>query len=74
MNYNPIITNLERFDTDDVITNCAIITVKGQDGFIYVEPTGSIHIVGMDADVHVGDVQILTDLTTGRKSAGWTAY
>jgi len=67
----PEIVNLGRFDGERTFHNCMVITVPGHDGFLWIEPGGTLHNADMSINVRLADVQVLFDSKTGEMSTGW---
>lgn len=66
-----MIENLDKFDREITFSGCTIITVPGQDGFLWLDTLGQLHNAGMNIRVNSGKVQILVDDVTRRLSYGW---
>lgn len=63
--------NLDEFNREITFSGCTIITVPGQDGFLWLDPLGQLHNAGMNIRVTPGTVQVLADDVTRRISYGW---
>lgn len=66
-----MIENLDQFDREVTFSGCTIITVPGQDGFLWLDSLGQLHNAGMNIRVNSGTVQVLVDDVTRRLSYGW---
>ena len=71
---DPGITNLYKFNSQQTIPNCTVITLDGLDGFMWIGPDGVRHNEGLrwptmriEQDC---TVEVLTD-KYGRESKGW---
>ena len=68
-------TNLFRFDRQQTIPNCTVITLDGLDGFMWIGPDGVRHNEGLrwpTMRIEQGcTVEVLTD-EYGRESKGWS--
>ena len=68
------VSNLFRFDRQQLIPNCTIITLDGLDGFMWIDPDGVRHNEGLrwpTMRIEQGcTVEVLTD-EYGRESKGW---
>lgn len=67
-------TNLFRFDRQQLIQNCTVITFDGLDGFMWIGPDGVRHNEGLRwPTMRIEQnctVEVLTD-EYGRESKGW---
>lgn len=68
------VSNLFRFDRQQTIPNCTVITLDGLDGFMWIGPDGVRHNEGLrwpTMRIEQGcTVEVLTD-EYGRESKGW---
>lgn len=68
------VSNLFRFDKQQTIPNCTIITLDGLDGFMWIGPDGVRHNEGLRwPTMRIEQnctVEVLTD-EYGRESKGW---
>ena len=68
------VSNLFRFDRQQTIPNCTVITLDGLDGFMWIDPDGLRHNEGLrwpTMRIEQGcTVEVLTD-EYGRESKGW---
>ena len=68
------VSNLFRFDRQQLIPNCTVITLDGLDGFMWIGPDGVRHNEGLrwlTMRIEQGcTVEVLTD-EYGRESKGW---
>ena len=68
------VSNLYRFDRQQTIPDCTVITLDGLDGFMWIGPDGVRHNEGLrwpTMRIEQGcTVQVLTD-QYGRESKGW---
>ena len=68
------VSNLFRFDRQQTIPNCTVITLDGLDGFMWIDPDGVRHNEGLrwpTMRIEQGcTVEVLTD-EYGRESKGW---
>ena len=68
------VSNLFRFDRQQTIPNCTVITLDGLDGFMWIGPDGVRHNEGLrwpTMRIEQGcTVEVLTD-EYGRQSKGW---
>ncbi len=73
-NSDSTVSNLFRFDRQQLIPNCTVITLDGLDGFMWIGPDGVRHNEGLrwpTMRIEQGcTVQVLTD-QYGRESKGW---
>ena len=69
------VSNLFRFDRQQTIPNCTVITLDGLDGFMWIGPDGVRHNEGLrwpTMRIEQGcTVEVLTD-EYGRESKGWS--
>ena len=68
------VSNLFRFDRQQTIPNCTVITLDGLDGFMWIGPDGVRHNEGLRwPTMRIEQnctVEVLTD-EYGRESKGW---
>lgn len=68
------VSNLFRFDRQQTIPNCTVITFDGIDGFMWIDQTGTRHNEGLRwPTMRIEQnctVEVLTD-EYGRESKGW---
>ena len=68
------VSNLFRFDRQQAIPNCTVITLDGLDGFMWIGPDGVRHNEGLRwPTMRIEQnctVEVLTD-EYGRESKGW---
>ena len=68
------VSNLFRFDKQQTIPNCTVITLDGLDGFMWIGPDGVRHNEGLRwPTMRIEQnctVEVLTD-EYGRESMGW---
>ena len=68
------VSNLFRFDRQQTIPNCTVITLDGLDGFMWIGPDGVRHNEGLCwPTMRIEQnctVEVLTD-EYGRESRGW---
>lgn len=68
------VSNLFRYDLQQLIPNCTIITLDGLDGFMWIDPDGVRHNEGLRwPTMRIEQnctVEVLTD-EYGRESKGW---
>ena len=68
------VSNLFRFDRQQLIPNCTVITLDGLDGFMWIGPDGVRHNEGLRwPTMRIEQnctVEVLTD-EYGRESKGW---
>lgn len=68
------VSNLFRYDLQQTIPNCNVITLDGLDGFMWIGPDGVRHNEGLrwpTMRIEQGcTVEVLTD-EYGRESKGW---
>lgn len=68
------VSNLFRFDRQQTIPNCTVITLDGLDGFMWIGPDGVRHNEGLRwPTMRIEQnctVEVLTD-KYGRESKGW---
>lgn len=68
------VSNLFRYDSQQTIPNCTIITLDGLDGFMWIGPDGVRHNEGLRwPTMRIEQnctVEVLTD-EYGRESKGW---
>ena len=68
------VSNLFRYDRQQLIPNCTIITLDGLDGFMWIGPDGVRHNEGLRwPTMRIEQnctVEVLTD-EYGRESKGW---
>lgn len=68
------VSNLFRFDRQQLIPNCTVITLDGLDGFMWIDPSGVRHNEGLRwPTMRIEQnctVEVLTD-QYGRESKGW---
>lgn len=68
------VSNLFRYDRQQTIPNCTVITLDGLDGFMWIDPAGVRHNEGLrwpTMRIEQGcTVEVLTD-EYGRESKGW---
>ena len=68
------VSNLFRYDQQQLIPNCTVITLDGLDGFMWIGPDGVRHNEGLrwpTMRIEQGcTVEVLTD-EYGRESKGW---
>lgn len=68
------VSNLFRFDKQQTIPNCTVITLDGLDGFMWIGPDGVRHNEGLRwPTMRIEQnctVEVLTD-EYGRQSKGW---
>ena len=68
------VSNLFRYDRQQTIPNCTVITLDGLDGFMWIGPDGVRHNEGLrwpTMRIEQGcTVEVLTD-EYGRESKGW---
>ena len=73
-NSDSSVSNLFRFDRQQTIPNCTVITLDGLDGFMWIGPDGVRHNEGLrwpTMRIEQGcTVEVLTD-EYGRESKGW---
>ena len=71
---NAVPNNLFRFDRQQTIQNCTVITLDGLDGFMWIGPDGVRHNEGLRwPTMRIEQnctVEVLTD-EYGRESKGW---
>ena len=71
------VSNLFRFDRQQLIPNCTVITLDGLDGFMWIGPDGVRHNEGLRwPTMRIEQnctVEVLTD-EYGRESKGWSKY
>lgn len=71
---NVMPTNLFRYDRQQLIPNCTVITLDGLDGFMWIGPDGVRHNEGLRwPTMRIEQnctVEVLTD-KYGRESKGW---
>lgn len=69
------VSNLFRYDRQQTIPNCTVITFDGLDGFMWIGPDGVRHNEGLrwpTMRIEQGcTVEVLTD-QYGRESKGWS--
>ena len=68
------VSNLFRYDRQQTIPNCTVITLDGLDGFMWIGPDGVRHNEGLRWPTmrieQECTVEVLTD-EYGRESKGW---
>ena len=68
------VSNLFRYDQQQLIPNCTVITLDGLDGFMWIDPDGVRHNEGLRwPTMRIEQnctVEVLTD-EYGRESKGW---
>ena len=68
------VSNLFRYDRQQLIPNCTVITLDGLDGFMWIGPDGVRHNEGLRwPTMRIEQnctVEVLTD-EYGRESKGW---
>ena len=68
------VSNLFRYDRQQLIPNCTVITLDGLDGFMWIGPDGVRHNEGLRwPTMRIEQnctVEVLTD-EYGRESRGW---
>ena len=68
------VSNLFRYDRQQLIPNCTVITLDGLDGFMWIDPDGVRHNEGLRwPTMRIEQnctVEVLTD-EYGRESKGW---
>lgn len=68
------VSNLFRFDKQQTIPNCTVITLDGLDGFMWIGPDGVRHNEGLRwPTMRIEQnctIEVLTD-EYGRESKGW---
>lgn len=73
-NSDSTVSNLFRFDRQQLIPNCTVITLDGLDGFMWIGPDGVRHNEGLRwPTMRIEQnctVEVLTD-EYGRESKGW---
>ena len=73
-NSDSSVSNLFRFDRQQLIPNCTVITLDGLDGFMWIGPDGVRHNEGLRwPTMRIEQnctVEVLTD-EYGRESKGW---
>ena len=73
-NSDSSVSNLFRYDRQQLIPNCTVITLDGLDGFMWIGPDGVRHNEGLrwpTMRIEQGcTVEVLTD-EYGRESKGW---
>ena len=73
-NSDSSVSNLFRYDRQQTIPNCTVITLDGLDGFMWIGPDGVRHNEGLrwpTMRIEQGcTVEVLTD-EYGRESKGW---
>ena len=73
-NSDSTVSNLFRFDRQQTIPNCTVITLDGLDGFMWIGPDGVRHNEGLRwPTMRIEQnctVEVLTD-EYGRESKGW---
>lgn len=73
-NSDSSVSNLFRFDRQQTIPNCTVITLDGLDGFMWIGPDGVRHNEGLRWPTmrieQECTVEVLTD-EYGRESKGW---
>ena len=73
-NSDGTVSNLFRFDRQQLIPNCTVITLDGLDGFMWIGPDGVRHNEGLRwPTMRIEQnctVEVLTD-EYGRESKGW---
>lgn len=73
-NSDSTVSNLFRFDRQQTIPNCTVITFDGLDGFMWIGPDGVRHNEGLRwPTMRIEQnctVEVLTD-EYGRESKGW---
>ena len=74
-NSDSSVSNLFRFDRQQLIPNCTVITLDGLDGFMWIGPDGVRHNEGLRwPTMRIEQnctVEVLTD-EYGRESKGWS--
>ena len=74
-NSDSTVSNLFRYDRQQLIPNCTIITLDGLDGFMWIGPDGVRHNEGLRwPTMRIEQnctVEVLTD-EYGRESKGWS--
>ena len=69
------VSNLFRYDRQQLIPNCTVITLDGLDGFMWIGPDGVRHNEGLRwPTMRIEQnctVEVLTD-EYGRESKGWS--
>lgn len=74
-NSDSTVSNLFRFDRQQLIPNCTVITLDGLDGFMWIGPDGVRHNEGLRwPTMRIEQnctVEVLTD-EYGRESKGWS--
>lgn len=73
-NSDSTVSNLFRYDRQQLIPNCTVITLDGLDGFMWICPDGVRHNEGLRwPTMRIEQnctVEVLTD-EYGRESKGW---
>lgn len=73
-NSDSSVSNLFRYDRQQLIPNCTVITLDGLDGFMWIGPDGVRHNEGLRwPTMRIEQnctVEVLTD-EYGRESKGW---
>lgn len=73
-NSDSTVSNLFRYDRQQLIPNCTVITFDGIDGFMWIDQTGTRHNEGLRwPTMRIEQnctVEVLTD-EYGRESKGW---
>ena len=73
-NSDSTVANLFRYDRQQLIPNCTVITLDGLDGFMWIGPDGVRHNEGLRwPTMRIEQnctVEVLTD-EYGRESKGW---
>ena len=73
-NSDSTVSNLFRYDRQQTIPNCTVITLDGLDGFMWIGPDGVRHNEGLRwPTMRIEQnctVEVLTD-EYGRESKGW---
>ena len=73
-NSDSTVSNLFRYDRQQLIPNCTVITLDGLDGFMWIGPDGVRHNEGLRwPTMRIEQnctVEVLTD-EYGRESKGW---
>ena len=73
-NSDSTVSNLFRFNSQQTIPNCTVITLDGLDGFMWIGPDGVRHNEGLRwPTMRIEQnctVEVLTD-EYGRESKGW---
>lgn len=73
-NSDSSVSNLFRYDRQQLIQNCTVITLDGLDGFMWIGPDGVRHNEGLRwPTMRIEQnctVEVLTD-EYGRESKGW---